>query len=205
MFKCSVRTIETNTYKNRDDLSMSKRITIVIYIKSIHFNRQSFRIHQTQINMNEVIDKLIIYLEDDNKQFLLALPNKEPIFKYTRASEKDIMDFEKHFALILPDCLKVFYKNFNAIKANFMFIDILGMSNVISNYEDYPSIQKLVNQKIIPIANENGDLVCIDTKKDINQIIYFSQEEDDLSETHQTIEEYIESLIKQKIEFVKNL
>lgn len=154
--------------------------------------------------MKETIDRLINFLEIDNKNFLAKLPEEEPILEYTKASDKDIQDFEKRFALTLPDFLKEFYKNFNAVKANFMFTDILGMPNIISEYEDYYALRELVDKKIIPIGNDNGDLICVDTKINKNQTLYFSHEDEELSDTYVTIEAFIEDLIRQKIEHNKN-
>ena|SRR3989344_5938536 len=153
--------------------------------------------------MKETIDKLITFLETDNKNFLLEFPDEDPILIYTKATDEEINHFEKRFNLVLPDCLREFYKNFNSVESNFMFTQILGTTNLIADYETYPSLQELVDDKIIPIANDNGDLICIDTKRNENWLMHFSHDDGSLSETYVTIEAFIEDLIKQKIELTK--
>ena len=154
--------------------------------------------------MKETIDTLISFLEEDNRAILAASPDKKPTFKYTKATDKDIQDFEKRFDLTVPNCLREFYKNYNSVRTNFMFTQILGMTNLIADYENFPSIKDLIDEKIIPIADDNGDLICIDTKTNKDQLLYFSHEDGDLSETYVTIEVFIKDLIRQKIEHKKN-
>ena len=150
--------------------------------------------------MKDTIDKLISFLEADNKAFLSDFPDKEPTFEYNKATDKDIQDFEKQFNLTLPDCLKEFYKNYNSTATSFMFTEILGMTNIISDYDEYPALKELVDEKFVPIANDNGDFICMDTKQNKDQLFYFSHEDENLSKTNMTIEAFIQDLIRQKIE-----
>ena len=154
--------------------------------------------------MKETIEKLISLLEEDNRTILAECPDEDPIFEYTKATDKDIENFEKRFKLTLPNHLKEFYKNYNSVSTNFMFTDILGMTNIISDYDDFPLYKELLDDKVIPIADDNGDLICVDTKQENNQLMYFSHEEGNLSSTGATIEGFIQNLIQRKIEHNKN-
>jgi hypothetical protein len=153
--------------------------------------------------MKETLEKIIELESQDNIAFLSKFPESKPSFLYSKADDTELADFENRFKLKLPQYLIEYFKIFNPIKSNLMFVEILGLPGIIESYDKLSGYAELLDKGFVPIADEDGDLICINSKEESGMLYYHSHEEDNLQKTRETLESYLKNLVKKKEEFNK--
>jgi hypothetical protein len=145
--------------------------------------------------MIKVIDKIIAIKTEDNKTYLETFPLNPPLFVYEKASSDDIRRFESKFGITLPRYITQYFMYFNPIKVTVNFVNILGLNNIIENYVKLHGYEELLQDKYIPLADEDGDLICINSNEDTGNIYHFYHDTGELMESEITFETYLENLI----------
>lgn len=148
--------------------------------------------------MKEIVKRIIELMDKDNSDFLAEFPDKKPIFDYRIASDEEIKEFEKDFNIKLTEQISEYLKQFNAIKSNIMFTELLGLNSIRKNYGNLLGYSEALSQGLFPIADNDGDLVCINTKKEKGKLLIYSHEENDFQEVRDTFETFLSELIKRK-------
>lgn len=153
--------------------------------------------------MKEILEKIIELQTKDNDDYISKFPDSKPLFSCRKADDAELADFEKRFKLKLPQYLIEYFKIFNPIKSNLMFIEILGLPGLKDSYDKLSGYAELLDKGFVPIADEDGDLVCINSNEETGILYYHSHEEDNLQKTRGNLETYLKKLIKQKEELYK--
>lgn len=147
--------------------------------------------------MIELLDKIIGLNNIDNDEYISEFPNSKPIFEFNKASDSDILNFENRFDIKFPKYLADYFKYFNPIKVNLMFVEILGLQK-IANYYSYSVYLEVLNNKLIPISDEDGDLICVNSDEDTGKLYYYSHEDESVSMMRGTLKSYLDELVRKK-------
>ena len=145
--------------------------------------------------MIKVIDKIIAIKTEDNKTYLKTFPLNPPLFVYEKASPDDIRRFDSKFGITLPRYITQYFMYFNPIKVTVNFVNILGLNNIIENYVKLHCYEELLQDKYVPLADEDGDLICINSNEATGNIYHFYHDTGELMKSDITFETYLENLI----------
>lgn len=148
--------------------------------------------------MKEIINRIIELESKDNRDFLAEFPEKGSIFDYRKASNSEIEEFERDFNIRLSERIVEYLKEFNPIRSNLMFIELLGLDAIRKNHKRLSGYSEALGLGLFPIADDNGDLICVNTKKDEGRLLIFSHEENTFQEVRQTFETYLSELVRRK-------
>lgn len=150
--------------------------------------------------MKEILDRVIELKTVDNEEYLSEFPDKDPIFKFGQAGKADIINFENRFQIKLPQYLVDYFMYFDPIKSNLMFVELLGLSKISKYLEDFEEDSEILLNKYIPIADDNGDLICINSKENTGALHYYSHEDNNVAKMRGTMATYLSELIRRKEE-----
>jgi len=96
--------------------------------------------------MKETLEKIIELKTKDNDEYISKFPDSKPSFSYKKADDAELADFEKRFKLKLPQYLIEYFKIFNPIKSNLMFVEILGLPGLKDRYEKLSGYAELIDK-----------------------------------------------------------
>ena len=122
------------------------------------------------------------------------------LFSIKNASSEEITSVENSIHFKFPDYYKVFQMKFNPTGLQIMFVEILGLEELINTFNETYMVDELVELGYMPIFIDNsGDLYCIKSKDESQDLFSVSHDSYLQINLHGKVNDYLKILIDTKL------